>query len=95
MNWIREYIKPYFCKHEFELKDLKKTGIQEPEPPAKSASFDEHCKWHKSLYEGPWYTERVEWPCCKCGKVFRAHCGLDISPKHGFIRPRRKVHDEN
>lgn len=27
--------------------------------------------------------DRVKWPCAKCGKVFRAHCGLDISPKYG------------
>lgn len=32
---------------------------------------------------------RVQWPCQKCGKVFFAHCGLDISPKHGPIVPRR------
>lgn len=27
--------------------------------------------------------DRVAWPCEKCRKEFRAHCGLDISPKHG------------
>jgi hypothetical protein len=32
---------------------------------------------------------RVSWPCMKCGKVFFAHCGLDISPRHGPIAPRR------
>ena len=31
--------------------------------------------------------ERVSWSCAKCGKVFKAHCGLDISPKHGDICP--------
>jgi hypothetical protein len=25
----------------------------------------------------------VTWPCSKCGKVFKAHCGLDIVPRHG------------
>lgn len=34
--------------------------------------------------DGP---ERVSWPCVKCGKVFTAHCGLDIAPRHGFIIP--------
>jgi len=29
--------------------------------------------------------ERVRWPCSRCGKVFRAHCGLDITPQHGFL----------
>ena len=77
------------CRHEFDLTDLHQTGIKEPERPADGASFDAHMKWHQSLYTGPWYTERVEWSCAKCGKVFRAHCGLDISPKHGFIRARR------
>jgi hypothetical protein len=32
-------------------------------------------------------TERVSWPCAKCGRVFVAHCGLDISPEHGPIVP--------
>lgn len=27
--------------------------------------------------------DRVHWPCDKCGKVFSAHCGLDISPSNG------------
>ena len=29
--------------------------------------------------------DRVEWPCADCGKSFRAHCGLDITPKHGHV----------
>lgn len=29
--------------------------------------------------------DRVVWPCDKCGKVFKAHCGLFISPEHGPI----------
>lgn len=29
--------------------------------------------------------DRVRWSCCKCGRVFNAHCGLDISPQHGPI----------
>jgi hypothetical protein len=33
-------------------------------------------------------SDRVIWPCAKCGRVFTAHCGLDISPKHGLIVPR-------
>lgn len=27
--------------------------------------------------------DRVAWPCAECGETFTAHCGLDISPKHG------------
>lgn len=36
--------------------------------------LDEHAKY-----------DRVQWACCKCGTMFKAHCGLDISPKHGDI----------
>lgn len=28
-------------------------------------------------------TERVSWACWKCGKVFKAKCGLDVY-KHGI-----------
>ncbi len=35
--------------------------------------------------EGAPSHKRVAWPCCKCGKVFRAHCGLDISPRFGRV----------
>ena len=59
---VRKFIERK-CSHEFELKDLHKTGESE-----------DGCR-------------RVAWPCRKCGKVFYAHCGLDISPKHGFVFP--------
>lgn len=88
MKWL-DWLLKKACRHEFNLADLKRTGIKEPERPENGAGYDAHMKWHQSLYTGPWYTERVEWPCCKCGKVFRAHCGLDITPKHGFIIPRK------
>lgn len=29
---------------------------------------------------------RVSWKCSLCGTEFKAHCGLDISPKHGKIQ---------
>ena len=29
-------------------------------------------------------SDRVQWPCSKCGKVFKAHCGLDIVPANGY-----------
>lgn len=32
--------------------------------------------------------DRVRWPCDKCGKVFHAHCGLNISPGNGFLYRR-------
>ena len=30
-------------------------------------------------------TGRVTWPCSKCGKVFRAECGLDVL-QHGDVK---------
>lgn len=27
--------------------------------------------------------DRVRWHCDKCGRIFRAQCGLDISPTNG------------
>ena len=30
-------------------------------------------------------SERVEWACAKCGKVFRASHGLAIAPDNGVI----------
>lgn len=30
-------------------------------------------------------SERVEWACAKCGRVFRASHGLAIAPRNGFI----------
>ena len=37
--------------------------------------------------------DRVSWSCSKCGKMFRAQCGLDISPGNGptFRRERRSI----
>jgi hypothetical protein len=29
---------------------------------------------------------RVQWKCMSCSIVFKAHCGLDITPKHGYIK---------
>ncbi len=33
-------------------------------------------------------TDRVEWPCDKCGEVFTAQCGLDIAPENGPLYRR-------
>lgn len=74
------------CAHEFKLKDLDTTNIPEPERPSGfMVSSKELMAWHQSLYTHDSHTKRVRWPCHKCGKVFSAHCGLDISPKHGPI----------
>jgi hypothetical protein len=35
--------------------------------------------------------DRVSWPCAKCGKVFTAHCGVQISPEHGPMFRRKSL----
>lgn len=35
--------------------------------------------------------DRVRWACDKCGKVFHAHCGLDIAPDKGVLYRRRRL----
>lgn len=54
-------LKQLFCKHEFYLRDLKTTGINDTD-------------------------KRVSWKCYKCNKIYYAHCGLDITPKHGYVK---------
>jgi hypothetical protein len=90
-SWLNEKLKTRRqkrCNHAFDLGDLKQTGI---EPPTihKDATLQEKIRFNQNLSKHPSHTERVIWPCCKCGKVFYAHCGLDISPANGFITKRR------
>jgi len=75
------------CRHEFDLDDLRLTGIPEPEMPI-GTSYKEMCEYFYNRYEHESVTKRVAWPCCKCGETFYAHCGLDIY-KHGT--PKRRV----
>lgn len=84
---FKPQVMQFFCRHQFRLDDLKKTGIPEPEKPPNGSSVDDWNKYHRDCYEGDHHTKRVVWPCAKCGKVFYAHCGLDISPKYGPIIP--------
>lgn len=35
--------------------------------------------------------DRVSWACGDCGKVFVAHCGLDISPANGYTYRRTEA----
>ena len=80
-------LRRFFCRHAFALRDLELTGMPEPDKPADGASYEAWLDYHRQLSEDPHHTQRVEWPCAKCGKVFRAHCGLDISPEHGPVLP--------
>ena len=84
---FKRLVMQFFCRHQFRLDDLKKTGIPEPEKPPNGSSVDDWMRYHQLCYTGDHHTKRVVWPCAKCGKVFHAHCGLDISPTHGPIIP--------
>ncbi len=83
MHWLRRLFRPA-CRHEFRYSDLMLTGIPKPPDPRRGASREELEKWGDEVVCGkhPWHTERVSWKCHKCGKEFRAHCGLDVL-KHG------------
>lgn len=72
------------CRHEFRYSDLRLTGIPEPTQPGPGATQEEWRHWGDQVIGGnhPWHTERVSWRCRKCGKEFRAHCGLDVL-QHG------------
>jgi hypothetical protein len=72
------------CAHEFHLSDLQKTGIPPLETPIDRHDYRGWMTYYCNIYTHPSVTERVEWPCVKCGKVFRAHCGLDVL-SHGKI----------
>lgn len=89
-NVFRE-VKQQLCAHEFDLGDLKFTGIPELEAPKKDASFEEWGKYFEECYKHASHTNRVIWPCVHCGKAFYAHCGLDISPDNGPVIKRREV----
>lgn len=81
---IRDRIKQRLCSHEFQLKDLRMTGIPEPEKPENNDP-KRWSEYFKDVYHGESATKRVKWPCSKCKRVFHAHCGLDIAPAHGPI----------
>ena len=85
------WLKRETCHHKFAIEDLNKTGIPEPEQPENKydrKAWEEY--WHQ-LWFGDWTRKRVMWPCAKCGKIFYAHCGLDISPKHGPMFRRKSI----
>jgi hypothetical protein len=67
------------------MDDLEQTGISELERP-QTRGFDEWEQYFKELYEHDSVTKRVKWPCCKCGKVFYAHCGLDIASSKNLVK---------
>lgn len=85
---IKTWLRQTTCLHYFKLSDLSLTGIVAPEPPAKNARYDEWEKWFQNQDKVDAFTKRVQWPCAKCGKMFFAHCGLDIL-SHGTLEQLR------
>jgi hypothetical protein len=81
------WFKRVTCLHEFDLDDLRRTGIPEPEMPT-GTSYKEMCEYFHNRYEHESVTKRVAWPCCKCGKIFYAHCGLDI---YSYGKPKKRM----
>jgi hypothetical protein len=80
-GWLSRLVvrfRAHICRHEFRLADLTETGIAQPEKPAGSARYSEWLDYYARLSSHPANSERVTWACCKCGKEYRAHCGLDV-----------------
>lgn len=80
---INLFLRKVVCQHEFMIKDLKLTGIPDLPPPTTN-DYGLWQKYFEEVYTHESHTKRVSWPCCKCGKVFYAHCGLDID-KYGKL----------
>lgn len=73
------WFKKKTCKHRFAYEDLEQTGIPDM-PTPKGRGYQEWADYYSEYWklEHEGHTKRVRWPCAKCGKVFYAHCGLDI-----------------
>lgn len=81
-NFI-EKIKRYFtvkvCSHEFLYKDLKATGILEPDKP-KSNDYKEWQNYYFNVYDmnSVFIKKRIQWTCHKCNETFYGPYGLAI-----------------
>ena len=84
------YLRQLKCNHKFDMADLKQTGIPELEPP-KTRGYKEWERYFTAIYKHESVTKRVRWPCSKCGKVFYAHCGLDIGHEGNIIRKKKVI----
>ena len=84
MIGFKRRVKQIVCRHEFKVSALILTGIKHAKEPAKT----DYAGWVKYFGEAdkhPSHTQRVWWPCDKCGEGFYMHCGLDVHPRHGQI----------
>ena len=81
-------LKQRKCRHRFDMDDLEQTGIPELGKPA-TRGYEEWAKYFQDLDSHESITKRVKWPCAKCGKIFYAHCGLDIAHDGNIIRRKK------
>jgi hypothetical protein len=81
---FREWLRQKLCRHEFRYEDMALTGIPKPPEPDKNAGYQVWLEYLQGLDKSDWHTKRVRWTCSKCGRVFEAHCGLDIL-QHGRV----------
>lgn len=86
MRWLLQFFRRPTCRHEFRYSDLKLTGIAVPPMPK---DYEGAMQWYRNQYSHPSHSERVSWLCRKCGKEFRAHCGLDVL-RHGILSPSKQ-----
>jgi hypothetical protein len=84
INILFQFFRSVFCSHKFDIKDMEQTGIPYPQEPDND-DFKAWRQYHEEIYTCDAYLKRIKWPCCKCHKVFYAHCGLDIL-RHGKIK---------
>jgi len=81
------WFKRVTCLHEFDLNDLRKTETPKPAKPEKNY-YKAWEKYHMDFYTSDYVRKAVMWPCCKCGKIFYAHCGLDI---YSYGKPKKRM----
>lgn len=83
-HWLRRLVLRFSrqpCSHEFDINDLDRTNIPEIPDPGKDGYYSEWVEYFSKYWKQPAFTERIEWPCWKCGKKFRGGYGLEILSK--------------
>lgn len=76
MNKVLTYIKQYFCKHKFNIQDIKNSLIEYPNHPD-NTNYHDWQEYYKQLYTCDAHYDvqlkRTCCPCKKCGKIFYAN----------------------
>lgn len=76
---IKRYFKVKICSHEFKYKDLKATGIPEPDKP-EGNDYLEWKEYYFKVYDfnSDFIKKRIQWTCHKCKETFYGPYGLEI-----------------